>query len=191
VSPSATPEIGADVMPAWCWSDLKPLMFLSAVTGFVVSAPVALVVSCNVHEIGHALVAVPLGWEVERINLCLPAAGSVEYARIGIWAGNLQGYAGGFIAATFLAALHLLVFAIPRRPLRGPGWWGSGLGVVLWVGPQIVIGILEGTAGPGRDYGDFLRDAPALYLPLIAVSMLAGVATYAWRWRVVFHPRQR
>jgi hypothetical protein len=62
-----------DELSAWYWRDLKqPLTLLAAIIAFAVSAPIALVISCNVHEIGHTLVATSLGWEVERINLCLP-----------------------------------------------------------------------------------------------------------------------
>jgi hypothetical protein len=184
-------ETRTEALPAWHWRDLKrPLTLLSAIIGFAVTAPAAIVVSCNVHEIGHAIVATPLGWEVERINLCLPAGGSVEYARIGTRAGNLEGYAGGFIAAILLALVYLFVIALPRRPLRTPVWWASGLGVIVWVGVQIVIGVLEGAADPGHDYTDDFRDAPALLL-LVAAVIMAGAFVHAWLWRSVFRaPRK-
>jgi hypothetical protein len=86
---STAAETRTEALPAWHWRDLKrPLTLLTAIIGFAVSAPASLVVSCNVHEIGHAIVATPLGWEVEHINLCLPGGGSVEYARIGTRAGQ-------------------------------------------------------------------------------------------------------
>ena len=191
MSATSGPENEAHAFPAWGRHDLKrPVALFAAVAGFAVTAPAALVAGCNVHEIGHAVVGVSLGWEVERVNLCLPGDGSVEYARIGTSAGNLQGYAGGLIAAMVLLIVYFVFFALPRRPLRGPGWWAAALGVALWVGPQIILGILEGVAGPGRDYTDFIRDAPALYLPLIALSILAGAAAHVWRWREVWLPRR-
>ena len=175
----------AKSLPAWHRRDLRrPSTLLAAIVAFCLSAPAAIVVSCNVHEIGHALVATPLGWEVERINLCLPFGGSVEYARIGTWAGNLQGYAGGFIAAAFLTSFYAFALARPRRPLRGPTWWAAGLGIVIWVGPQMLIGILEGVAAPGHSYADDFRDAPALY-GLVVVSVLSGALFHVWLWRSV------
>jgi len=175
----------AKSLPAWHRRDLRrPSTLLAAIVAFCLSAPAAIVVSCNVHEIGHALVATPLGWEVERINLCLPFGGSVEYARIGTWAGNLQGYAGGFIAAAFLMSFYAFALARPRRPLRGPTWWAAGLGIVIWVGPQMLIGILEGVAAPGHSYADDFRDAPALY-GLVVVSVLSGALFHVWLWRSV------
>jgi biotin transporter BioY len=144
---------------------------------------VALNVSCNVHELAHALVGSALGWEVERVNLCLAGGGSVQYSSVGLWAGNTQGYAGGFVAAAFLAGMYYLVFARSSRPLRGPAWWGAGLGVVLCIGPQIVLGFLEGTRGPGEDYTTLIASAPVRYGTILILSMLAGAAVYVWRWR--------
>lgn len=146
-------------------------------------APAALVLSCNVHEVGHALVATALGWEVERVNLCLPGGGSVEYSRIGTRAGNLEGYAGGATAAAFLGAVYALGFHRPARPRRGPSWKAAGLGIVLWVGPQVVIGIMEGQAGPDQDYRELFRQSPAVYLTLLVGSLAAGAAAYLWNWR--------
>lgn len=173
-----------DLHPAWSRSDLKrPGPFLAAIAGFVITAPVATVIACNVHEIGHGAVATLLGWEVERIDLCLPTGGRVVYAHVGTWAGNAQGYAGGLIAAAFLVGVYLLAFARTARPLRGPGWWFAGLGLVLPVGPQIANGVLEGAVGPGEDYTQLY----ALVLPpLVGVAMVAGATWYAWRWRVVW-----
>lgn len=170
----------------WDLADFKrPAALLAGLAGIAVSAPASLLASCNAHEIGHALVATALGWRVERVNLCVASGGSVDYASIGTWAGNAQGYAGGLIAAIFLAVVYLVVFAIPRTPLRGPGWWAAGFGPALWIGPQLVIGFLEGGASPGQDYAELLRENLALYVPIIAATMVIGAAVHAWRWRAV------
>jgi len=176
----------AKSLPDWHWRDLRrPSTLLATIVAFCVSAPAASIVGCNVHEIGHGLVATPLGWEVERINLCLPFGGSVEYARIGTWAGNLQGYAGGFIAAAFLTSFYAVALVRSQRPLRGPAWWAAGLGIVIWVGPQILIGILEGVAAPGHDYTDDFQDVPALYA-LLVILVISGALFHIWLWRSVF-----
>jgi hypothetical protein len=52
------------------------------------------------------------------------------------------------------------------------------------VGPQIVLGFLEGGAGPGEDYTELIESNPGLYLSLIGVAAVAGVAAYIRRWRV-------
>ncbi len=80
-------------------------------------------------------------------------------------------------------AVYFLVFARRSRPLQGPVWWGAGLGAVIWVGPQIVIGMVEGSAGPGDDYTEWFRDFPVLSGSLIAAAIAAGVLAYSWRWR--------
>ena len=180
---------GTETRSAWYWRDLKrPSTLFFTIVGFCLSAPASAVAGCNVHEIGHALVATPLGWEVERVNLCLPFDGSVEYARIGTWAGNLQGYAGGFLAAIFLTLIYVVAVARPRGPLRGPVWWAVGLGMIVWVGPQIIIGVLEGVAGPGHNYADDFQETPALYV-LVVASMLFGAIAHTWFWRSVLHSR--
>lgn len=173
-----------DLHSAWSRSDLKrPGLLLAAIAGFVITAPVATVVACNVHEIGHGAVATLLGWEVERVDLCLPTEGRVVYAHVGTWAGNLQGYAGGLIAAAFLVGVYLVAFRRKARPLRGPGWWFAGLGLILPVGPQLVNGVLEGAVGQGEDY---TQKYGSLLPPLVAIAMLVGVGWYVWRWRVVW-----
>ena len=109
----------------------------------------------------------------------------MEYSHVGVWAGNLQGYAGGFLAAAFLITIYLVVFVRESRPLRSPAWWGAGLGVVTPIGPQIVNGLLEGMAGPGEDYT--VRFA-TLFPPLMVVALAVVVVGYVWRWRVVWRP---
>ncbi len=151
------------------------------------SAAAALVASCNVHELSHAAAATALRWDVARVNLCLPSGGSVEYARTGAQAGNLEGYAGGLGAAGFLVAAYALVFARRARPLDSPFWWAAGVGVVAWIGLQILIGLLEGFAGGiDRDYTELFADHPSVLLPLAGAAVAAGVVAYARRWRAVW-----
>lgn len=156
---------------------------LAAVAAFFITAPVAAVVACNVHEVGHGAVATILGWEVERIDLCLPAGGTVVYSHVGTWAGNAQGYAGGLIAAAYLVAVYLLFFHRMARPLRGPAWWFAGLGLILPVGPQLVNAVLEGAVRPGEDY---TQKYGSLLPPLVVIAMVAGATWYTLRWRVVW-----
>ncbi len=174
--------------PAWSRHDLWHLGAASstfvalAFTGFI-----AFVASCNVHELGHVVVALPLGWEVERVHLCLPGGGGVEYSSIGHWAGNAQGYAGGLIAAGVLAVLYAWLFERRGAPLRSPRWWAAGVGVVLPVGPQLVVAFVEGTAQPGENYTDRFADTPALMV-LVVASMIGVAGLYVWRWRAVWAP---
>lgn len=156
---------------------------------FVVVVFVAQTASCNVHEAGHAVVGTLVGWEVERINLCLPAGGSVEYGKIPRWAGNVQGYAGGVIGAGFLTIVYMLLIARRRRPLRSPVWWAAGSGLILFVGPQLVLAGVEGAAGPGEDYTEWFRDLPLVFVPLMVGSAAVGVGLYVWRWRAVWWSR--
>jgi hypothetical protein len=178
------PPVPPSLRPAWSRSDLKrPGPFLLAIAAFAVTAPLAAVVACNVHELGHGAVATILGWEIERIDLCLPAGGSVVYARVGTWAGNAQGYAGGFAAAIFLVGIYLVAIARRAMPLRGPGWWFAGLGLVLPAGPQVVLGVLEGAVRPGEDY---IERYASVLQPLVVVALAASAAVYVWHWRVVW-----
>lgn len=158
----------------------RPGSLLALVATFAVAAPAAFVAACNIHELGHVAVASLLGWEVERVTFCLPAGGSVEYSHVGVWAGNLQGYAGGFLAAAFLITVYLVVFVKESRPRQGPGWWGAGLGVVTPLGPQIVNGLVEGMVGPGEDY---TVKFAALLPPLVVIALALVVLGYVWTWR--------
>lgn len=180
--------------PATEWDRAElahPVRLLEFVAVFVVVAFVAQFTSCNVHEVGHAIVGTVVGWEVERINLCLPVGGSVEYSNIPRWAGNLQGYAGGVISAGFLTIVYVLAVARRRRPLQSPGWWAAGLGLVLFVGPQLVLAGMEGSRGPGEDYTELFQDLPLVFLPLLVLSAAGSVGLYASRWRAVWRSRRR
>lgn len=171
----------------WDRSDLRhPWAFLSLVVTFALVMPAAVSASCNVHEVGHAIVGRTVGWEVERINLCLPFGGSVEYGDQPRWAGNVQGYAGGLFGAGFLVAVYAAAIARRRRPLQSPAWWAAGLGVVSPVGIQLVLAGMEGSAGPGEDYEELFQDFPLVFFPLVLFSLAAAVSLYVWRWRVVW-----
>jgi hypothetical protein len=169
------------VIPSWSPKDLRrPGALVAAIGGLVVTAPLATVAACNVHEVGHGTVATILGWQVERIELCLPAGGGVVYSHVGTWAGNAQGYAGGLLAAAFLIGVYVLLVARRRRPLDGPVWWFGGLGSILPVGPQIVNGVLEGAVRPGQDYTEVYASVMA---PLVLMALVGAVVAYSWRWR--------
>lgn len=144
--------------------------------------------ACNVHELGHVLVSVPLGWEVETVSWCTPGAGSVEYSRVGVWAGNLQGFAGGVLAALFLAGAQWVILGRRERPRRSPELWALGLGMVVWIGPQLVIAVMEGMAGPNEDYTDLFRASPWTYVPLVILAGLVGPVIWARRWPVRSSP---
>ena len=96
---------------------------------------------------------------------------------------NLEGYAGGFLAARFLVGVYLLVFARGARPLQTPAWWAAGLATVIPIGPQIVNGLLEGIISPGEDYT--VRYGSVLP-PLVVMAGVAVVFAYLWRWRAVW-----
>lgn len=66
---------------------------------------------------------------------------------------------------------------------QGPVWWGAGLAVVVWVGPQIVIGFLEGSSRSGEDYTASIASAPGLYATMLVLAMATGSAYYAFPWR--------
>ena len=170
--------------PTWSWTDLKkPFPALAALAAFVVSAAASQIVACNVHEIGHAAVATPLGWEVDRIRVCAPGGGGVDYAHVGNWAGNLQGYAGGVIAALFLYGVYRGLIARQLRPHRTPWWWAVGLGVVVWIGPQLVLAGMEGSRGPNEDYTELFQTHGAIFYPLLLLSVVVGVLSYTLRWQ--------
>ena len=160
----------------------RPRVLISTAATLAAAVPATFVITCNVHELGHVLVAIALGWKVERLHLCLPVGGGVDYSHIGTWAGNAQGYAGGAIAVIFLLATYRLVVARRARPVRSPRWWALGFAIALLVGPQSVIAVVEGGASAGVDYTERFDDNPAL-IGLIVVSMAIGAALHVWDWR--------
>lgn len=176
-----------DPSSRWDRSDLTRLWpLLSLVVSLAVAAVTASTTSCNAHEVGHVIVGTAVGWEVERINLCLPAAGSVDYSDASPWAGNVQGYAGGLVATGFLVAVYSAMIARRRRPLQSPAWWAAGLGLVAPIGGQLVVAGMEGSAGPGEDYRELFQDLPHVFYPLLLLSSIAVVSLYVWRWRAVW-----
>lgn len=167
----------------WTGADLRrPLTAIGALASFVGVGFISMLAACNVHELGHGVLATALGWKVERINLCLPGGGSVQYAHVGTWAGNAQGYAGGLAAAVFMFALYLAVFSRRKLPLRSPLWWAAGLATVVFIGPQLVSAVMEGIAGPGEDYTQRVGESPEVFVPLLVVSALLVAGAYTQRW---------
>jgi hypothetical protein len=168
----------------WDRSRLRnPKTLITVLATFVATVFLAQVGGCNVHELGHALVGWLVGWEVEMVNLCTPAGGSVVYSRVGNWTGNLQGYAGGLLAALFLFGAYVLVFARHSLPRRSPVWWAAGLGTMVWIGPQLVIAVMEGTAGPGEDYTELFRERPLVFVTLVVLAGAISAVVYVLRWR--------
>jgi hypothetical protein len=179
---------GGSPPPPWTAGDLRrPGTLLAAVLGLLVSVPLSLNASCQAHEFGHALTGTALGWEVERIHLCLPTGGNVQYATTsgGGWADAAESYAGGITGALFLVAVYLLVFYVPKTPLRSPAWFGAGFGPVLWIGTQLAVAMVEG-AIRDHDYGQVLDANRALMLAVVLATMVTGAAAHIWLWRSVW-----
>lgn len=172
----------------WTGAEMwRPVAAIGTLATFLGVGFISQLAACNVHEFGHGVVASALGWRVERVNLCLPGGGSVEYSHVGTWAGNAQGYAGGIAAALFLFAVYVVVFSRTKLPLRSPVWWAAGLATVVIIGPQLVIAMLEGIAGPGEDYTERFAESPEVFVPLLVGSALLVAAAYTRRWRSVWH----
>jgi hypothetical protein len=161
----------------------NPATLLTFLGTFVAAVFLAQVSGCNVHELGHALVGSLVGWDVDVVNFCTPAGGGVIYSRVGNWAGNAQGYAGGLSAALFLFGAYALVFARRSLPRRSPVWWAAGLGTVIWIGPQLVIAVMEGTAGPGENYTELFDQRPLVFIPLVILAGVISAFVYVIRWR--------
>ncbi len=69
----------------------------------------------------------------------------------------------------------------PRTPLRGPGWWAAGFGPAIWIGPQLVVAVVEGT-NPDRDYTRVLDANLPLTLAVMALAIVAGATGHVWLW---------
>jgi len=182
------PKDGQATRPAWKLGDLKrPLALVVAAAAMLTSGAITIYASCSVHEISHALVGTAMGWEVDRVSLC-PGDAEVIYTHTtDTWYGRAEGFAGGFGAAVFIVAVYWLVFVRRDRPLRGPGWWAAGLGVLAGTGAQLVIGGVEGIAGVrGWDYTEMLDENRVVWLPVVGAMMLAFAGVHVWRWREVW-----
>lgn len=164
------------------WADLRrPLTAATAVAAFVLTLPLAVMGSCNVHELGHAAAGSAVGWEVDRVVPCLPTGGHVQY-RVSHAAGDaVESWAGGLVGALSLLLIYGLI-SRRGRPLRSPLWFACGLGLTVPIGIQLAIAGLEGTADLGVDYTDTIAARPGLFLPVLLLSALAGPALHTWWW---------
>jgi len=148
----------------------------------VVAAPLTLTLACNVHEIAHAVTGTLLGWRVARLNLCLFSGGGVEYASSTTRGDNLESAAGGVGAALILGLAWWLVVgrsADRHQPLR----WGVGAALAAWIGPQLLVAVLETAAPVGEAYGARIEDRPVTFAGILAVTVLSSVGGHAWLWR--------
>lgn len=148
---------------------------------FVLTLPLAVVGSCNVHELGHAAAGSAVGWEVDRVVPCLPTDGTVRYRSSTTSGDALESWAGGLAGVLSLLLAYGLI-SRRGRPLRSPLVWAAGLGLTVPMGIQLVIAALEGTAGPGVDYTDTIAAQPHLFLPVLLLSAVAGPAIHTWWW---------
>lgn len=151
--------------------------------GFALALPLAVVGSCNVHELGHAVAGSAVGWEVDRVVPCFPTGGHVRYRASNAAGDAVESWAGGLVGALSLLLAYGLI-SRRGRPLRSPLWWACGLGVASPIGIQLAIAGLEGTADFGEDYTDTIAARPGLFLPLLLLSALAGPAAHTWWWGV-------
>jgi hypothetical protein len=62
------------------------------------------------------------------------------------------------------------------------------LATVVFIGPQLLIAVLEGAAGPGVDYTEWFTESPEVFVPLLVGSALLVAAAYSRRWRSVWRP---
>ena len=175
--------------PAWSLRDLKrPMTLLVAAGAAIVAVFVMREASCPVHEVSHALVGTALGWEVDQVYLCRGRAEVVYASRTDAWyAAPLVGFAGGVGGAASIVAVYWLAFVRGDRPLRGPAWWGAGLGLMAGTGAQIAVGVAEGVIGgiQGRNYTEVAEDNLVSLIVLAAVMVAFG-ALHVWWWRALW-----
>lgn len=136
---------------------------------------------CATHELGHAIVGTALGYEVVAIEIC-PANASVSWAASDLAPidASVEAWAGGILAAAVLAAVYLVVFALPRRPERSVAWWIAGLPLLPIAGVQLLMGVMEG-ATQGL-YGEAIDRHPGIWIPLIGAMALGGAALHVVLW---------
>lgn len=169
----------------WSLQDLKrPALALAVVVAFAATAPVATIVSCNAHEIGHALTGTLFGWEVDRISLCAPSGGEVRYRTSTRRGDVFESWAGGLTGASTLVLAYFLAIRRGLRPLHSPVIWSVGLGLVLPAGPQLVIALLEGT-NRETAYTDIISERSTIWIPILLMSAAIGPALHVRRWRAV------
>jgi hypothetical protein len=58
---------------------------------------------------------------------------------------------------------------------------------VVWIGPQLVVAAMEGTAGPGEDYTERFREHPLVFVTLVILAGVVGAVVYFFRWRRINH----
>lgn len=181
----ATLDVVDGAETTWSWVDLKrPAVALTVVVAFALSAPAATIVSCNAHEVGHAVTGTLFGWKVDHISLCAPTGGEVHYRTSSSRGDAFESWAGGLTGALVLLLAHLLAIGPNARPLRSPVIWAIGLGVALPIGPQLAVAILEGT-NRETSYSDTISENSAIWVPTILISAALGPACHLWRWRAV------
>lgn len=163
---------------------MRPGRALSVAATAVVAVLVVQSLSCSAHELIHALVGLALGWQVEAIDLCLLDGGAVTYSySTGGIADDIESYAGGLVTAALLTVAYVAGLVRTRAPRRSPVWWTVGLVVAAFAGAQLLVGLLEGIAAPGENYGDRFRDSGAVYIPLAIGALLIGPVAHTVYWR--------
>lgn len=167
----------------WAWADLRrPATAATTVVAFVLTLPLAVAGSCNVHELGHAVAGSAVGWEVDRVVPCLPSGGHVQYRSSSAAGDGVESWAGGLAGALGLLLIYGLI-SRRGRPMRSPVVWACGLGLAFPVGIQLAIAGLEGTADMGNDYTDTIAAQPGIFIPILLLSALAGPAVHTWWWK--------
>lgn len=181
---------GAGHSARWSLADLvSPVLAVTVLLTIAISVPIATVVSCNAHEVGHALTGTAFGWEVARIVPCAPTGGEVIYRTSTIHGDALESVSGGVAGAFVLVLVYVVALHRGSLPLRVPIAWAFGLGLVVPVGPQVVIAILEG-ATRESNYGDTISAGAGIWIPVLLISATIGPIVHVWRWRDVFRRRQ-
>jgi hypothetical protein len=167
----------------WCAADLwRPRLAIPVVGAALGTTALAFVFSCNVHEIAHAAVGTAFGWEVDRISLCLPDGGAVHYRSSLARGDTVESWSGGLGGAASLISAYVGLIARKARPLRQPLLWAAGFGLLLPVGPQVLIAALEGTSG-AADYTESISDSPILWGSALVVAMSLGPVAHWSMWR--------
>ncbi len=167
----------------WMWADLRqPMIAATVLVAFALTLPLAVVGSCNVHELGHAVIGSAVGWEVDRVVPCLPSGGHVQYRASSAAGDAVESWTGGLAGALSLLLIYGLISG-GGRPVRSLIAWACGLSLTFPMGIQLAIAGLEGTADVGDDYTDTIAAQPGIFVPLLLLCALAGPAAHTWWWR--------